>query len=69
MKQPNKQPPKKRFAIGRRVLLRLGKVGTVQSVAEQPAALGEYMHEVLVDGEAQSRRAMGCELEAVPDAQ
>ena len=51
------------------VLLRLGKVGTVQSVAEQPAALGEYMHEVLVDGEAQSRRVMGCELEAVPDAQ
>jgi len=65
---PMKKSPKRRFSIGRRVLVGMGmKVGTVKSIAEQPSVLGEFVHEVLVDGEKQPRRAIGCDLQPVPD--
>jgi hypothetical protein len=63
-----KQPPKKRYAVGRRVLVGMGKrPGTVQSVAEAPSVLAEYVHEVLVDGEQVPRRVIGCDMEAIPE--
>ncbi len=62
-----KEDPKKRFSVGRRVMVGLGmRPATVQSVAEVPSTLGEFVHEVLVDGEPQARRVLGSELHAVP---
>lgn len=63
-----KQATKKRFSVGRRVLVGMGmQPGTVQSVADAPSTLGEFVHEVLVDGESQSRRVLGSELQPLPD--
>ena len=51
-----KHAAKKRFSIGRRVLVGLGSgPERVQSVAGAPSTLGEFVHEVLVDGELQAR--------------
>ena len=62
-----KQLPKKRFSVGRRVLLGLGmQPATVQSVADVPSTLGEYVHEVLVDGDPAMRRVLGSQLQPVP---
>jgi len=62
-----KEPPKQRFSVGRRVLVGLGRrPGTVKSVAEAPSTMGEFVHEVLVDGEAVVRRVAGCDIHPVP---
>ena len=62
-----KQIPKKRFSVGRRVLVGMGmRPGTVTSVAEQPSVMGEFCHEVQVDGEQQGREVLGCDLQALP---
>jgi len=58
---------KQRFSPGRRVMVGMGmKVGTVKSVADHPSVLGEFVHEVLVDGEDQPRRVVGCDLQPLP---
>jgi hypothetical protein len=63
-----KQLPKRRFSVGRRVLVGIGmRVGTVRSVDDAPSVLGEFAHEVLVDGEKQPLRVLGCDLQPVPD--
>jgi hypothetical protein len=65
-----KQRSKNRFSIGGRVLVGLGmQPATVQSVADAPSTLGEYAHEVLVDGEQGMRRVLGCDLKPVPDGE
>lgn len=65
-----KQRSKNRFSIGRRVLVGLGmQPATVQTVADAPSTLGEYAHEVLVDGEQGMRRILGCDLKPVPDGE
>ena len=63
-----KEVRKKRFSVGRRVLVGMGlRPGTVQSVADAPSTLGEFVHGVLVDGEPQPRRVIGSELQPVPE--
>jgi hypothetical protein len=63
-----KEFAKKRFSIGRRVLVGIGvRPATVQSVAGAPSILGEYEHEVLVDGKQQIERVLGCDLQPIPE--
>lgn len=63
-----KQVPKKRFSVGRRVLVGMGmRPATVKSVADAPSTMAEFVHEVLVDGDIEVRRVLGCELQPVPD--
>lgn len=40
--------------------------GTVKSVADAPSTLGEFVHEVLVDGDQVVRRALGSEIHPIP---
>jgi hypothetical protein len=63
-----KEQPKKRFSVGRRVLKGLGaQPATVISVADVPSVLGEYMHEIILDGYPnQPQKVLGCELRAIP---
>ena len=62
-----KEPPKQRSSPGRRVLVGMGRQpGTVKSVTEVPSIMGEFVHEVLVDGEQEARRVVGCEIHPVP---
>jgi hypothetical protein len=59
-----------RFSSGRRVLVGHRKrIGTVKSVADRPdpKTMGEFRHEVLVDGESESIGVMGCDLEPMPE--
>lgn len=63
-----KEIRRKRFSQGRRVLVGMGlRPGTVQSVANAPSTLGEFVHEVLVDGEPQVLRVLGSELQPIPE--
>jgi hypothetical protein len=63
-----KQTKKNRFSVGRRVLVGMGmQPAVVRSVADVPSTLGQYVHEVLVDGEQAMRRVLGSELQPVPD--
>lgn len=39
---------------------------TVKSVAEVPSVMGEYVHEVLVDGRQEIDKVLGCDLHAIP---
>ncbi len=63
-----KEVPKKRFSVGRRVLKGLGsQPATVTSVAEVPGAMGEYMHEIVLDAYPDlPQQVMGCELRPMP---
>jgi hypothetical protein len=65
-----KQPSKNRFSVGRRVLVgQRNRIGTVKSIADSPdpRCMGEFRHEVLVDGETDLLGVMGCDLEGVPE--
>jgi hypothetical protein len=67
MSNPSMKNRKQRFSPGRRVMVGMGmKVGTVKTVADHPSVLGEFVHEVLVDGENEPRRVVGCDLQPVP---
>jgi hypothetical protein len=67
MSNPSMKNRKQRFSPGRRVMVGMGmKVGTVKSVADHPSVLGEFVHEVFVDGEDQPRRVIGCDLQPLP---
>jgi len=67
MKNPSMKTRKQRFSPGRRVMVGMGmRVGTVKTVADHPSLLGEFVHEVLVDGEDQPRRVIGCDLQPLP---
>jgi hypothetical protein len=63
-----KEVPKKRFSVGRRVLVGMAnRPGTVKSVAEVPSTLGEFMHEVVLDAHPElPQKVMGCDMRAVP---
>lgn len=63
-----KEIRRKRFSVGRRVLVGMGlRPGTVQSVADAPSTLGEFVHAVLIDGEPQARRVLGSEIHPIPE--
>jgi pyrimidine deaminase RibD-like protein len=63
-----KVPDKKRFSIGRRVLVGMGMLpGTVKSVADVPSVMGEFVHEVLLDGKTETRKVVGCDIHPIPD--
>lgn len=63
-----KQQPKQRFSPGRRVLVGVGmRPATVRSVADVPSTLGEFVHEVLADGQMQVERVLGCDLHPFPE--
>lgn len=67
MNNPSMKTRKQRFSPGRRVMVGMGmKVGTVKTVADHPSVLGEFVHEVLVDGENEPRRVVGCDLQPLP---
>jgi hypothetical protein len=58
---------KKRFSVGRRVLVGMGmRPGTVTFVDEYPSTLAEYRHGVQLDGEEEVRNVLGCEIQGVP---
>jgi hypothetical protein len=42
------------------------RTATVQSVTEVPSVMGEYEHEVLVDGHQEPQKVLGCDLQPVP---
>jgi hypothetical protein len=59
----------KMYSVGRRVLVGQRKrIGTVKSVADapDPKCMGQYRHEVSIDGESELTAVMGCDLEGVP---
>ena len=67
MKNRSMKARKQRFSPGRRVMVGMGmRVGTVKTVADHPSVLGEFVHEVLVDGENEPRRVVGCDLQPLP---
>jgi hypothetical protein len=67
MNNPCMKTRKQRFSPGRRVMVGMGmKVGTVKTVADHPRVLGEFVHEILVDGENEPRRVVGCDLQPLP---
>jgi len=58
---------RKKFGVGNRVIVGISKEpGTIKSVSDQPGPLGEYVHEVLVDGASALRAVLGSEMEAIP---
>lgn len=58
---------RKRFGVGNRVIVGIAKEpGTVKSVKDEPGPLGEYVHEVVIDGAAGLRTALGSEMEEIP---
>jgi pyrimidine deaminase RibD-like protein len=62
-----KVPDKKRFSIGRRVLVGMGMLpGTVNYVADVPSAMGEFVHEVLLDGKTETQKVVGCDIHPIP---
>jgi len=64
---PMQQAPK-RFSPGRRVLKGHGmQPATVQSVADAPSTLGEFVHVVLVDGMSTPEDVLGCDLRPFPE--
>src|SRR5260370_6866140 len=64
---PNKSA-KKRFSPGRRVLVGMGMLpGTVKSVDDVPSVMGEFVHEVLLDGKTETRKIVGCDIHPIPN--
>jgi len=64
-----KEVPKKRFSAGRRVLVGMGnRPGTVESVADVPTVMGEFMHVVKPDAHPDlPQRVMGCDMRPLPE--
>jgi hypothetical protein len=64
-----KQTPKNRYSVGRRVLVGIGnRPGTVESVADVPTVMGEFMHVVKLDGHLDlPRQVMGCDMRPLPE--
>ena len=51
------------FSVGRRVLVCVVTIhGTVKSLEEASRIIGEFVHEVLVDGEQEAWRIVGCDI-------
>src|SRR5260370_24532919 len=63
-----KEVDKKRFSIGSRVLVGMAnRPGTVQSVADTPSVMGEFVHEVLLDAHPDlPQRVVGCDMRRLP---
>jgi hypothetical protein len=60
--------PKKRFSIGRRVLVGMGmRPAVVKSSDDKPSVMGEYRHVVVFGDSQEERRVMGCDLQPVPE--
>ena len=62
------QTPKKRFSAGRRVLVGThSRPGTIVSVDDQPADMGEFRHTVKIDQDGQILPVLGCDLQPFPE--
>jgi hypothetical protein len=58
---------KQRFSPGRRVLVGIGmQPGTVKSVEDVPSVMGEFVHEVVMDGETKATTVLGCDIHPIP---
>jgi hypothetical protein len=65
---PVPNAPKKRFSVGRRVLVGMGmRPAVVVSFDDNPSVLGEYAHLVEFDDTHEKRRTLGCDMHAVPE--
>jgi hypothetical protein len=58
------------FSVGRRVLAGMGRrPGTVQSVADAPSTMGEYLHMVILDSHPDlPQKFVGCDIRPIPRA-
>jgi hypothetical protein len=63
-----KEARKNRFSVGSRVLVGPGnRPGTVQSVADRPSVMGEFVHEVLLDRHPDlPQKVVGCDMRRLP---
>jgi hypothetical protein len=58
---------RKQFGVGTRVFFGINREpATVRSVSEQAGPLGEFVHEIEIDGAGGLRTAFGSEMEAIP---
>jgi hypothetical protein len=58
---------RRKFGEGNRVIVGINREpGTVKAVRDQPGPLGEYVHEVLIDGAVGLRTVLGSEMEPIP---
>lgn len=62
-----KETSKRRFSIGRRVLVgNQSRPGVVILVDGQPSVMGEFRHEIKLDDNQEVRAVLGCDLQALP---
>jgi hypothetical protein len=62
-----KQNTKKRFSVGHRVQVGdVRRLGTIKSVDDAPSIMGEFVHEVWLDGDPDLGRFVGCEIFPIP---
>lgn len=62
------QTPKKRFSVGRRVLVGTqSRPGTIVSVDDQPSEMGEFRHIVRIEQGGQILQVLGCDLQPFPE--
>jgi hypothetical protein len=60
--------PKKRFSVGRRVLVGMGmRPAVIKSFDDAPSVMGEYAHLVEFDDNHEQRRVLGCDMQPVPE--
>lgn len=59
---------RKHFPAGSRVLVGINQErATVQVASVRPGTLGEFVHEVLIDGTGEVRTVLGSEMEAISE--
>jgi hypothetical protein len=64
---PMQKQAKQRFSPGRRVLVGIGmQPGTVKSVDDVPSVMGEFVHEVVMDGNTKAITVLGCDIHPIP---
>lgn len=60
---------RKHFPAGSRVLVGANKEkATVKVASVQPGTLGEYVHEVLIDGTSEVRTVLGSEMDPIQES-
>jgi hypothetical protein len=59
--------PKKRYSVGRHVLVGMGmRPAVIKSFDDKPSVMGEYAHVVVFDDNHEERRVLGCDMQPVP---
>lgn len=60
--------PKKRYSVGRHVLVGMGlRPAVVKSFDDKPSVMGEYAHVVEFDDNHEELRVLGCDIQPVPE--